>query len=189
MGVRGTAGSTPAPNKMGTTPRRDSAMFSTPSSRPPSALSDSGRESVGASAKERKLSSETPLKNPALARSTRANALSSISSSKSVTPKPGSMGPPPAPRPSIGTPTPAQRVPSLSRSSSASSTATNPPAQHRRVSSTQVLDANKVRAAAAAKRAALGVESSASETASDKDEKENLDVRSKRRASMIPTPA
>ncbi|KAL0068902.1 hypothetical protein AAF712_003895 [Marasmius tenuissimus] len=187
MNVRGTAGSTPAPAKIGTAPRRDSAMFSTPSARPSSALSDSGRESV-ASVKERKLSSETPVKNPALARSTRANAISSISSSKSVTPKPGSMGPPP--RPSVGTPTPAQRVPSLSRSSSASSTATTASVPHRRVSSTQILDASKVRAAAAAKRAALGGESPApSETASEKDEKENLDIRSKRRASMIPTPA
>ncbi|KAL0574759.1 hypothetical protein V5O48_007206 [Marasmius crinis-equi] len=191
MNVRGTAGSTPAQTKIGSVPRRDSAMFSTPSARPPSALSDSGKESVAStSTKERKLSSETPMKNPALARSTRANAASTLSSSKSVTPKPGAMGPPAAPRPSIGTPTPAQRMPSLSRSSSASSTISKDSVPHRRVSSVQVLDASKIRAAAATKRAAMGVESpSPSESASEKDEKENLDLRSKRRASMIPTPA
>ncbi|KAG7087433.1 hypothetical protein E1B28_013399 [Marasmius oreades] len=185
LSVRGTAGSTPLPTKTGNAHRRDPTIFSTPStSRPPSVLSDSGRESV-ASNKERKLSSETPMKNPALARSTRANANPSAFTSKSATFKAGLMGPPVAPtRQSLGTPTPSQRVPSLSRTSS---TVPKEVIQHRRPSST-VLDASKIRAAAAVKRAQLG-ESPPPSDASEKDDKENVDLRSQRRASMIPTPA
>ncbi|ESK93895.1 hypothetical protein Moror_13002 [Moniliophthora roreri MCA 2997] len=193
LAVRGGPTSTPAPQPKIGLQRRDSAMSSTPStSRPPSVISDSGRESV-ASNKERKLSLETPVKIPALAKSTRANATTSALSASTSKPKPGTMGPPPAPanRPSVGTPTPTQRISSLSRSSSATPTVSRrePPTsvQHRRTSS-NFIDASKIRAAATAKSSALTRESPVSSELSEKDEKENVSVRAKR-ANPLPTPA
>ncbi|KAK7055389.1 hypothetical protein R3P38DRAFT_2681793 [Favolaschia claudopus] len=135
MGVRGTAGATPAqPSKLGHQ-RRDSAVFSTPSlgSRPPSVLSDAGTE-VGS----------TGAKIAALGKSTRLNNIATSSTAKPATRVPGSMGPPAPvtkPRPSLaGTPTPAARearvaAPVLARSASAkpASTTTPSPAVHRRV--------------------------------------------------------
>ncbi|KAF8172754.1 hypothetical protein K438DRAFT_1728681 [Mycena galopus ATCC 62051] len=134
MGVRGTAGSTPAqPSKAAH--RRDSAIFTTPSmgSRPPSVLSDAGTDGGSASGKI-----------AALGKSSRLNgsALSSSTSSKPAPRAAGSMGPPAPvtkPRASVaGTPTPAARAPILSRSASAKPTTTSgsagpPPAAHRRV--------------------------------------------------------
>ncbi|CAK5271161.1 unnamed protein product [Mycena citricolor] len=111
MGVRGTAGSTPAQKT--SQQRRDSTVFNaTPSvgSRPPSVLSDAGSDRGSSTGKL-----------PALTR---------LSNKPPVTR--GSMGPPPA-RPSVsGTPTPAS---SLSRSMSAKPALSSTPvaAQHRRV--------------------------------------------------------
>ncbi|KAF7373510.1 hypothetical protein MSAN_00561200 [Mycena sanguinolenta] len=133
MGVRGTAGSTPAqPSKVGQ--RRDSAIFTTPSlgSRPSSVISDAGTD--GGSANGNKIA--------ALGKSSRLNNTLSSSTSKPAPRAVGSMGPPAPvtkPRPSVtGTPTPATRdraAPILSRSSSAKPTPTSTPAPtvHRRV--------------------------------------------------------
>ncbi|KAL4251837.1 hypothetical protein AB1N83_013458 [Pleurotus pulmonarius] len=132
MGVRGTAGSTPAqPSKTAHHPaqpsktahhRRDSSAFSTPSisrpsSRPPSVISESGL-----SIKERK-GTDTPAalaKIPALGKSIRANSTATPSIvSKTSRGIEGSMGLPPNKRLSlVGTPTPSGRVSSLSRKSS-----------------------------------------------------------------------
>ncbi|CAA7262658.1 unnamed protein product [Cyclocybe aegerita] len=164
IGVRGTAGSTPAPaSKIAN--RRDSAIFTaTPaatSSRPPSVLSDAGTDGTTASTgrKERKNSSETPLsasgRTSALGKSTRVNSTApgSFSSAKKPLSRTssvdGAMGPPPpkaAARPSlVGTPTPgiSARVASLSRSSSARTSMTPQsvtPVPHRRVSSVATLE-------------------------------------------------
>nr|GAT50271.1 predicted protein [Mycena chlorophos] len=129
MGVRGTAGATPAqPSKTATHSRRDSAIFSTPtlSSRPPSVLSDAGTD--GGSGSTGKM--------PALSKSTRLNTSTSKPPVRAV----GSMGPPPAPitKPRVsGTPTPAGPS-GLSRSTSArpsSTISTSTPVAHRRVAS------------------------------------------------------
>ncbi|KAF7325920.1 hypothetical protein MKEN_00442800 [Mycena kentingensis (nom. inval.)] len=128
LGVRGTAGSTPAQSSKIAHQRRDSAVFSTPSlgSRPPSVLSDSGTDGGSASAG----------KTSALGKSTRLNT--STSKAPTTTRTLGSMGPPAAPlakpRPSMGTPTPS----ALSRSTSArpsTSIGTPVPLAHRRVAS------------------------------------------------------
>ncbi|KAG9217924.1 hypothetical protein CCMSSC00406_0008565 [Pleurotus cornucopiae] len=122
MGVRGTAGSTPAQPSKTAHHRRDSSAFSTPSisrpsSRPPSVISESGL-----SIKERKVT-DTPAasaKIPALGKSIRANSTATPSiASKTSRGIEGSMGPPPNKRLSLaGTPTPSGRVSSLSRKSS-----------------------------------------------------------------------
>lgn len=161
-GVRGTAGSTPAqPSKVGH--YRESSVFSTPiNSRPPSVMSDSGKEDKAPGS----------IKAPAaLARSTRVNALG-------VT-KPrleGSMGPPPMkPRPSIATPTPATRAPPLSRSSSAKPAAAAP---LRRTSSASETPVPKTKIARVTNPSPIP------------DEKENFETPAKvKRRSMIPTPA
>ncbi|KAJ7270754.1 hypothetical protein B0H12DRAFT_1320206 [Mycena haematopus] len=136
MGVRGTAGSTPAQPSKGVGHRRDSAVFTTPSvgSRPPSVLSDAGTD--GGSANGTKIA--------ALGKSSRLNATLNSSTSKPAPRAAGSMGPPAPvtkPRQSVtGTPTPATRearaAPVLSRSTSAKPTLTGPapsPSVHRRV--------------------------------------------------------
>ncbi|KAJ7431233.1 hypothetical protein FB451DRAFT_436193 [Mycena latifolia] len=144
MGVRGTAGSTPAqPSKIGHQ-RRDSAVFTTPgiSSRPPSVISDAGTDGGSASG----------AKIPALGKSTRLNSsTSSVSATKPTARVPGSMGPPAPiakPRGSLaGTPTPTPRAgSSLSRSASAKPTLASTPAPvHRRVASA-TLDQSTARA-------------------------------------------
>ncbi|KAF4612113.1 hypothetical protein D9613_003841 [Agrocybe pediades] len=137
IGVKGTAGSTPAqPSK--NVHRRDSSIFSaTPLSRPPSVISDVGTD-AGTAKKERKPSTDTPTpRASALAKSSRINTASALKSRASVE---GTMGPPSLKgRPSMGTPTPASgRNSALSRSSSAKA-AMAPVAPthvpHRRVSS------------------------------------------------------
>ncbi|KAJ7222558.1 hypothetical protein GGX14DRAFT_429090 [Mycena pura] len=138
LGVRGTAGSTPAqPSKIGHQ-RRDSALFSTPSvgSRPPSVISDAGTDGGSASG----------TKMPALGKSLRFNT--SASKPATAPRATGSMGPPAAPstkpRASVtGTPTPS----SLSRSTSARPVPTSTPAPvaHRRVVSA-TLDQSTARA-------------------------------------------
>ncbi|KAJ7160942.1 hypothetical protein C8R46DRAFT_1177737 [Mycena filopes] len=152
MGVRGTAGSTPAqPSKMGQ--RRDSAIFATPSigSRPPSVISDAGTDAGSAVGSGAKMA--------ALGRSSRLNNLNSSvtsSTSKPVAPRAsGSMGPPaPVTKPRVsiaGTPTPLAReprgAPVLSRSASAKPTmgSTPAPVGHRRVASA-TLDQSTARA-------------------------------------------
>ncbi|KAF8824484.1 hypothetical protein HHX47_DHR8000074 [Lentinula edodes] len=147
--VRGTAGSTsstPAPSRVS---RRDSAVFSTPSTSRPSSVisigsdkeSNAGKSTV---TKERKLSSESVLpKMNTLAKSTRMNGpapSANVSMGPPSTTKPrlaGTMGPP---RMSMGTPTPIARVASLSRSTTtkpalvSSSTSSGAVAHHRRSS-------------------------------------------------------
>ncbi|KAJ7042789.1 hypothetical protein C8F04DRAFT_54305 [Mycena alexandri] len=145
MGVRGTAGSTPAqPSKIGQ--RRDSAIFTTPSigSRPPSVISDAGTDTASG-------------KMAALGKSSRLNSsLTGSSTSKPAAPRAsGSMGPPaPVTKPRVsvaGTPTPVARdprgAPVLSRSASAKPAMGSAPApvSHRRVASA-TLDHSTARA-------------------------------------------
>ncbi|KAF5326531.1 hypothetical protein D9611_000980 [Ephemerocybe angulata] len=144
LGVRGTAGMTPAPNSK-IASRRDSAVFnSTPISlsRPPSAISDNESISTSKKTVERRQPAERPPSSAsairpaqALAKSSRAN---SVSSGKGV----GSMGPPSnptKPRASTqtgvtgNTPTPTAKRSGIARSSAVSPTGT--PLPHRRVSS------------------------------------------------------
>ncbi|PPQ66147.1 hypothetical protein CVT26_010870 [Gymnopilus dilepis] len=204
LGLRGTAGSTPAqPSK--TSHRRDSSIFSaTPLPRPPSAMSESGTDSAPPSTIKKKSSSETSqsvsasasgsaIKISALGKSSRVNAtgLSSTTSS-AVKARPSvdnSMGPPALKsRPSItGTPTPSGRLSSLGRSSSARvSGAPAAPlhAPHRRVSSTD-------QAQTKAKASRAGVMSPPPSSVQELDEKENVDSDvtspATRRRSLIPT--
>jgi len=195
MGLRGTAGSTPAqPSK--TVHRRDSSVFSpTPvtGSRPPSVISDSGTDVVPPK-KERISSLDTPqpvsARIAALGKSARVNVNTSApasSSSTKVRPSvEGAMGPPPLKsRPSlIGTPTPTGRVSSLSRSSSAKGAVATTPVPHRRVSSVageQAQVRTKVSKARIVASPALSV--------AELDEKENVDDSSSsaRKGSMMPT--
>ncbi|KAF7978184.1 hypothetical protein HWV62_1388 [Athelia sp. TMB] len=155
LGVKGTAGSTPAPAKIAH--HRRESLSSTPGIvRPPSALSDTGRDT------HRGL--ETPVSIPkALSRSVRANA------GASVTPKAsGAMGPPAAkaPRPSMGTPTPTASR--LNRAASAKPTASavgTPTSGVRRAASTMLMRAGA---------GASGRKISESSVPSELDEKENV---------------
>ncbi|KAJ7756815.1 hypothetical protein DFH07DRAFT_473315 [Mycena maculata] len=117
LGVRGTAGNTPAPANKSTYQRRESLVQTTPRiSRPSSFTSEAG----GDSGRERKPSVEGSTKIPALSKSTRLNTSTNVAPTPS---KRSSMGPPPLkPRSSIvGTPTISSRT--LTRSSSLASTA------------------------------------------------------------------
>ncbi|KIK56150.1 hypothetical protein GYMLUDRAFT_111598, partial [Collybiopsis luxurians FD-317 M1] len=176
--VRGTAGSTSVANTPAPARRRDSAIFSTPStSRPSSMISNSSDKETPSTAtmKERKLSSEgaTVPKVNTLAKSTRVNGtMGPPSTSK---PRLSSMGMGPANRMSIGgTPTPAGRVSSFSISSS-SGTKSMPSAP------TTIPSKEPGKSTLAELQ---------------EDEKENRDVdatpsspQKDRRRSMIPTPA
>lgn len=133
MGVRGTAGSTPAPAPH----KREPSIFNTPSViRPPSALSDKLRDGAG---KERKLT-ETSDPTKTLAKSVRANGPSTSTVTKAIQRIEGSMGAPPsaARKVSALTRTPSRQSTIHSRSASTtlpSSTPTPKPAvHHRRVS-------------------------------------------------------
>ncbi|RDB23432.1 Calcium-binding and coiled-coil domain-containing protein 1 [Hypsizygus marmoreus] len=186
LGVRGTGGSTPAPASriQATHGRRDSAIFKTPTiSRPSSVMSDTG----STTGKERKLCVDsTPAgmsgKVSALGKSIRVNGTtSSTSTSKRIE---GSMGPPPPkPRMSVaGTPTPAARVSSLSRSSSMKPTiGAGATAPHRRVSSVEQMQPKT-------KLLRPTINASPAPSVSEHDEKENVDLSSRRR-SMLPIPA
>ncbi|KAJ8516870.1 hypothetical protein ONZ45_g5875 [Pleurotus djamor] len=136
LGVRGTAGSTPAQPSKAAHHRRDSSAFSTPSvsrppSRPPSVISE-----TGLSIKANK-TIDTPAasgKIPALGRSTRANTTITPSVvAKAARAIEGSMGPPPPnKRLSLtSTPTPSGRVSSLSRKISAGPSAFPAPPTHK----------------------------------------------------------
>ncbi|KAJ2914892.1 hypothetical protein MD484_g5514, partial [Candolleomyces efflorescens] len=131
MGVRGTAGMTPAPSK---TKRRDSAVFSsTPMSH---AILSSDNESTVKKTHQRKQSMERPPSSASVSRPSTALAKSSrVNSSVS---RVGSMGPPPnpvKPRPSVassvGTPTPTAK--SLGRSNSVDAVVPAPPAESNRL--------------------------------------------------------
>jgi hypothetical protein len=88
MGVRGTAGSTPAPASH----KRESSIFSTPVvMRPPSALSDPPKDGIG---KEKK-TSDTPSTVKTLAKSHRVNGTTASVVTKAVNRIEGSMGAPP----------------------------------------------------------------------------------------------
>lgn len=88
MGVRGTAGSTPAPASH----KRESSIFNTPTViRPPSALSDSLKDGVG---KEKK-ATETLSAIKTLAKSVRVNGPPTSIVTKAVNRIEGSMGAPP----------------------------------------------------------------------------------------------
>ncbi|KAJ7353369.1 hypothetical protein DFH08DRAFT_987672 [Mycena albidolilacea] len=179
MGVRGTAGSTPAqPSKIGHQ-RRDSAVFTTPSigSRPPSVISDAGTD--GGSVSGGKIA--------ALGKSSRLNSALSSSTSKPAPRATGSMGPP-APvtkRMSVaGTPTPAARAPVLSRSASAKPTLSGPspspsPALHRRV-----VSATLDQATARAVKARQTVNASPAPS-----EKENVEAARPAPRARVPVPA
>lgn len=133
MGVRGTAGSTPAPASH----KRESSIFSTPVvMRPPSALSDPPKDGAG---KEKK-TSETPSTVKTLAKSLRVNGPTASMVTKAVNRIEGSMGAPPLSTARkisglAGTPS---RQPSIhSRSAStnlSSSTSARKPVHQRRVS-------------------------------------------------------
>lgn len=138
MGVRGTAGSTPAHANRTSHQREPSApsAFATPGTARPSSRPSSAMSDVSTASKGKKLSTETlssAAKVSALGKSTRANngagtaatpSTMSRSSSRAVE---GSMGPPPAkPRVSSSTPTPMGRASSYSRFPVTKSAATVP---------------------------------------------------------------
>ncbi|KAF5381923.1 hypothetical protein D9757_007560 [Collybiopsis confluens] len=125
--VRGTAGSISVANTPTAARRRDSTIFSTPStSRPSSTLSNSSDKETPSTVmtKELKLSSEniTSSKPNTLAKSTRING--SMAPPSTIKPRLSSVGHPPS-RMSIGTPTPIGRVASLTKSFSAKPTVSN----------------------------------------------------------------
>ena len=130
MGVRGTAGSTPAPASH----KRESSIFNTPTViRPPSALSDSSKDVVG---KEK--TGETLSTMKTLVKSVRVNGPPTSVVTKAVNRIEGSMGAPPlsAARKVSGLAGTPSRTPSIhSRSVStslSSSTPTPKPAIHQR---------------------------------------------------------
>ncbi|KAJ8455282.1 hypothetical protein ONZ51_g12534 [Trametes cubensis] len=176
LSVRGTAGSTPASAAKVQPHRRESSIFATPSvvsSRPPSALSDTGSSSI----KDRRMS-ETPstATKSTLGKSVRANGTASTSGVVAAKKRSleGSMGPPPvrgasATASATATPT---RIPSGPSARSTPSTI-KAPAHQRRVS-TSTLEPSKLRASTSSREKLEKLErlpsvSSASET----EEKEN----------------
>ncbi|KAG2005896.1 hypothetical protein CC2G_002262 [Coprinopsis cinerea AmutBmut pab1-1] len=203
LGVRGTAGATPAQSASATrTHRRDSSVFSaTPISRPQSALSDSA-ESASA-VRPRKRSSERPPSSAsatrpstALGRSTRINTATKSSSA-------GSMGPPASvtkPRSSVSssaaTPKPLGRSSSMKPSSTATSP-TSTPIPHRRVSSAVVAIEQRASGSTVASKGALsrmGRVTSPVSSVPEVAEKENVDdslgmtpTLSSRRRVAVPT--
>ncbi|KAI0674695.1 hypothetical protein C8Q78DRAFT_1118171 [Trametes maxima] len=172
INVRGTAGGTPASAAKVPPHRRESSIFATPSvvsSRPPSALSD-----TGSITKERRMS-ETPstATKSTLGRSVRANGTPSTSGIVAAKKRSleGSMGPPPVSRPpsiasSSATPT---RIPSGPSARSTPSTI-KAPAHQRRVSAS-ILEPSKLRASTSSKEKLERLPSVSS--ASEPEEKEN----------------
>ncbi|KAH9887362.1 hypothetical protein C8Q73DRAFT_261994 [Cubamyces lactineus] len=172
LSVRGTAGSTPASAAKVQPHRRESSIFATPSvvsSRPPSALSDTGSSSV----KDRRMS-ETPstATKSTLGKSVRANGTASTAGIVAAKKRSleGSMGPPPA-RAASATATPT-RIPSGPSARSTPSTI-KAPAHQRRISAS-ILEPSKLRASTSSREKLEKLErlpsvSSASET----EEKEN----------------
>jgi len=189
LGVRGTAGSTPAQPSKIPQQRRDSAVFTTPSmSRPPSVISDSGKDSIASIAfsKEHKAPLETPVKLPALGKSGRTNSTGTILTSTTSKSTTGSMGPPmQKPRTSTATPTPTPKATSLSRSSGKPPVSTPIAAPHRRGSSV-TLGQSQSRM----KISRQGINPSPAPSVSESGEKENIDAPdASRRISRVLTPA
>ena len=194
MSVKGTAGTTPAPSKVGHT-RRESSSFSPPSTaRPISRLSDAAKDAPKAGKNSEPPS--TVARVTTLGKSVRINTTattppSSASNSKVPTPttvKPartieGSMGPPPTrPRASLSTTTsPTGVVQTHTRVTSTSSTlgrpgVKSPPMTHRRPSSmsgTELMRQAKLAATASSdvERSTSASQQSSSSSASE--EKEN----------------
>ncbi|KAF9649720.1 hypothetical protein BDM02DRAFT_3094244, partial [Thelephora ganbajun] len=130
MGVRGTAGSTPAPASH----KRESSIFNTPTViRPPSALSDSSKDGGG-----KKRTIETPSTIKTLAKSVRVNGSTMSTVTKAVNRLEGSMGAPPLSAGRkvsgpVGTPFRQPTIHSRSTSTSLSSSTSMPkPAAHQR---------------------------------------------------------
>ncbi|KAI0765470.1 hypothetical protein C8Q74DRAFT_1205632 [Fomes fomentarius] len=175
IGVRGTAGGTPAPVSKVPASRRESSIFGTPSvaTRPPSVLSD-----TGSTTKERR-GSETPstISKPTLQRSIRANGLASTTAASTAVKRPSSVMGPPS---SLGrsqsanatvsaTPT---RIPSGSSARATPSTIKAP--GHARRMSASVLDSSKLRASTSSADKLKKLERLPSvSSASEPDEKEN----------------
>ncbi|TFK71541.1 hypothetical protein BDN72DRAFT_817280 [Pluteus cervinus] len=211
LGVRGTAGSTPAqPSKVAVHHRRDSSIFTnTPGARPPSAMSD-GRESV-ASNRERRSSGDAPTtsaKIAALGKSIRANGTSSSGPSGSKVGAmtraiDGALGHPPVKgRPSTaGTPTSNARTPSMGRLSSSKpatpSSAT--PMPHRRVASAAATAEQSTPSAAPSTSSGTSMRAKLlrqamsppplTSSSSESEEKENVDLVKPKRRSLVPAPA
>lgn len=177
IGVRGTAGGTPAPASKVHASRRESSIFGTPSvaTRPPSVLSD-----TGSTTRERR-GSETPstISKPTLQKSIRANGPASTTTSSMAAKRPsGVMGPPS----SLGrsqsanatvsaTPT---RIPSGSSARATPSTIKAPGPGHARRMSASVLDSSKLRASTSSADKLKKLERLPSvSSASEPDEKEN----------------
>ena len=120
MGVRGTAGSTPAPAS------HKPSIFNTPTvMRPPSALSDGSKDGV----RKEKKTTETPSTVKTLAKSARVNGPTTSVVTKAVNRIEGSMGAPPlsAARKVSGLAGTPSRQPSIhSRSASTSLSASTP---------------------------------------------------------------
>lgn len=130
MGVRGTAGSTPAPASH----KREPSLFNTPVViRPPSALSEAPKDGAG---KEKKIS-ETPSTVKTLTKSLRVNGPTTSVVTKAVNRIEGSMGAPPSSARKVSglTRTPSRQSSIHSRSAStnlSSSTSARKPAVHQR---------------------------------------------------------
>jgi len=176
MGVRGTAGSTPAPAK-----KRESSMFGTPTIiRPPSALSDS-KEGTN---NKKVLDTPSSVAPKTLAKSVRMNGPGplSASSTKSVRQVEGSMGPPPTARgarPSVPA-TPSRHASIHGRTSSASlSQSAMKPIVSRRASSGLDSSVSRTKPSVVAAAAAARV---STPVLNERDEKENS------HPSMTPTP-
>ncbi|ETW79905.1 hypothetical protein HETIRDRAFT_477546 [Heterobasidion irregulare TC 32-1] len=196
MGVKGTAGTTPAPSKATTHRRESSSAFTTPSinSRPSSRLSDGSKDVVKVGRLSEPPSSTRPT---TLGKSVRTNGSASSTPSTSTgligtpsTAKPlranGSIGPPPVkPRMSAATPTPSHsRSPptSVPRSSIAahSSTSSTPMVSNlRRASSAAPAEISRT-----ARPNTTHNRSVVSPVISKRDEKENTEPQ-KRRSPVI----
>ncbi|KAF8227322.1 hypothetical protein L208DRAFT_1405732 [Tricholoma matsutake] len=190
MGVRGTAGSTPAQSGR-LSRQRETSVFSTPnvtrpSSRPSSAMSDASATTKGRRQSTESLS--TSAKISALGKSMRIN--NAAGSAPSTTSKPsarvieGSMGPPPVKlrASAAGTPTPTGRASSYSRFpiTKPATTPLGTSVPQQRISSVEHAQTKK-------KPSRQGIASPAL-SVSEQDEKENISIDSKRR-SLLPTPA
>jgi hypothetical protein len=174
MGVRGTAGSTPAPAK-----KRESSMFGTPTIiRPPSALSDS-KEGTN---NKKVLDTPSSVGPKTLAKSARMNGTGplSASSTKPVRQVEGSMGPPPTARgarPSVPA-TPSRHTSIHGRTSSASlSQSATKPIVSRRASSGLDSSVSRIKPSVVAAAARVSTP-----VLNERDEKENS------HPSMTPTP-
>ncbi|KAG6861812.1 hypothetical protein C0995_011693 [Termitomyces sp. Mi166 len=185
LGVRGTAGATPAPASRVTTSRRDSAIFSTPTvSRPPSSASEAGSIT---SKKRSSVEPSSAIKVTALGQSARSNVAPGISGSKRIE---GSMGPPPPKvRPSIAgavTSASTARVPSLSRSSSAKPSSVSSSVSVRRVASLEQSQSQVKTKSTLRQTVSPSPVPSLSE-----QEKENVNTSSKgaTKRTLVPTPA